>query len=131
MPAELLNRDLVHTVDAIELPAPGSAVEGRAERQDSYPIIVTRSFEETVERLLHMIGEVHVAVITDETVADLYGPVIIRALETAGLEPELATVPSGERHKTLTQAFELLDWLTGTQIGRRDVIPEAVMRESQ
>jgi 3-dehydroquinate synthase len=122
MAAELLNRDLVHTVDAIELPAPGSAVEGRAERQDSYPIIVTRSFEETVERLLQMIGEAHVAVITDETVADLYGPVIIRALETAGLEPELATVPSGERHKTLRQAFELLDWLTGTQVGRRDVI---------
>ena len=31
-------------------------------------------------------------------------------------------MPAGERHKTLRQAFELLDWLTGTQLGRRDVI---------
>jgi NAD(P)-dependent dehydrogenase (short-subunit alcohol dehydrogenase family) len=31
-------------------------------------------------------------------------------------------VPAAERHKTLRQAGELLDWLTGTQISRRDVI---------
>jgi 3-dehydroquinate synthase len=34
----------------------------------------------------------------------------------------VAAVRAGERHKTLRQAFELLDWLTGTQIGRRDVV---------
>jgi 3-dehydroquinate synthase len=122
MPAELLSRDLVHTVDAIELPAPRTALEGRARRQDSYPILVTRSFEETVARLLELIGDAHVAVITDEIVAELYGPVIIRGLERSGLEAEVATVRPGERHKTLKQAFELLDWLTGTQVGRRDVI---------
>ena len=122
MRADLLSRDLVHTLDAIELPDPGTPVEARAGRRDSYPIVVTRSIEQTVERLLQLVGDAHVAVITDETVAELYGPVIIRALEKAGLEPELATVPAGERHKTLKQAFELLDWLTGTQLGRRDVI---------
>jgi 3-dehydroquinate synthase len=122
MPAELLSRYLVHTVDAIELPPPGSPVEGRAGRRDSYPIVVTRSFEQTADRLLELVGDAHVAVITDETVAELYGPVIIRALRRSGLEPELATVPAGERHKTLGQAFELLDWLTGTQVGRRDLI---------
>jgi 3-dehydroquinate synthase len=122
MPAELLSRDLVHTVDAIELSRPGSPVEGHAARQDSYPILVTRSFEQTVEQLLHLIGGAHVAVITDESVAELYGPVIIRALRKSGLQPDVATVPAGERHKTLSQAFELLDWLTGTQLGRRDVI---------
>ena len=122
MPPELLSQDLVHTLDAIELPAPGTPVEGRARRQDSYPILVTRTFEQTVERLLELVGDAQVAVITDETVAELYGHVVIRALEGAGLEPELATVPSGERHKTLGQAHRLLDWLTGTQVGRRDVI---------
>ena len=122
MPPELLSQDLVHTLDAIELPAPGTPVEGHARRQDSYPILVTRTFEQTVERLLELVGDAQVAVITDETVAELYGHVVIRALEGAGLEPELATVPSGERHKTLGQAHRLLDWLTGTQVGRRDVI---------
>jgi 3-dehydroquinate synthase len=122
MPTELLSRDLVHTVDAIELPAPGSRVEGRSERQDSYPIVVTRSPEQTVERLLQLVGDAKVAVITDRTVAELYGPVVIGALEKAGVEPEVAAVPAGERHKTLRQAFELLDWLSGTQVGRRDLI---------
>jgi 3-dehydroquinate synthase len=122
MPAELLSRDLVHTMDAIELPAPGTSVEGRAGRQETYPILVTRSFEQAMERLLQLVGDAHVAVITDETVAGLYGRVVIRALEKAGVEPEVATVPAGERHKTLDQAFELLDWLAGTQVGRRDLI---------
>jgi 3-dehydroquinate synthase len=122
MPVEVLSSDLVHTVDAIELPSLGSDVLGRAERSESYPIVVTRSPEETVERLLQAIGAARVAVITDETVAELYGPLVIGALQKAGVDTEVATVPAGERHKTLRQAFELLDWLTGTQIGRRDFI---------
>jgi 3-dehydroquinate synthase len=122
MPVEFLSRDVVHTVDDIELPALRAPVEGRARRQDSYPILVTRSFEQTVEQLLQLIGDAQVAVITDETVAELYGPVVIGALEKAGREPEVATVPAGEQHKTLSQAFELLDWLTGTHLGRRDLI---------
>jgi 3-dehydroquinate synthase len=122
MPTELLSRDLVHTIDAIELPPPGSAIAGRSERQDSYPIVVTRAPEDTVERLVELIGDATVAVITDSKVAELYGPLVIGALQKAGLELEVAAVPDGERQKTLRQAVELLDWLTGTQIGRRDVI---------
>ena len=93
----------------------GSAVEGRSERRDAYPIVVTRSHEDTVERLLELVGNARVAVITDTTVAELHGPVVIGALKKAGIEPEVAAVPAGERHKTLRQAGELLDWLTGTQ----------------
>ena len=122
MPTELLSRDLVHTVDAIELPPLGSAVEGRSERRDSYPIVVTRSPEETVARLLELVGEAKVALITDTTVAKLHGPLVIGALEKAGIEPEVAAVPAGEPNKTLQQACEVLDWLTGTQIGRSDVV---------
>jgi 3-dehydroquinate synthase len=119
---ELLSRDLVHTIDAIELPPVGSPVEGRSARRDSYPILVTCSFEDTVERLLQMVGDAKVALITDANVAALYGPLVIGALEKAGIETEVAAVPAGERHKTLRQACELLDWLSGTQIGRRDVV---------
>jgi 3-dehydroquinate synthase len=119
---EALSGDPVHAVDSIELPAIGSDVIARAERRDAYPIVVTRSPEETIERLLQVVDGAHVAVITDETVGALYGPLVVGALQKAGVEPEIATVPAGERHKTLRQAFELLDWLTGTQIGRRDVV---------
>ena len=74
--------------------------------------MVTRSLEDTAERLLQLVGDAKVAVITDRNIADLYVPVVVGALEKAGLEPEVAAVPAGERHKTLRQAFELLDWLT-------------------
>jgi 3-dehydroquinate synthase len=119
---ETLSPDLVRTVDAIELPPVGAEVIAQAERSDAYPILVTRSPEETVERLLQEIGEAHVAVITDERVADLYGPLVFGALSKAGVRPEVAAVPAGERHKTLRQAMVLLDWLAGTQVGRQDLV---------
>ena len=56
-----------------------------------------------------------VAIVTDTTVMDLHGPTLVRALHRAGIEPEIAAIPPGERHKTLGQACRLLDWLTGTQ----------------
>ena len=122
MPTELVSRDLVHNVDAIELPEVDGPVEGRSERRDSYPIFVTSSLAEAVDRLIKLIGPRRVAVLTDTTVMELYGATVMRTLDGAGLEPEVAVVPAGEQHKTLARAFELLDWLTGTQIGRRDVI---------
>lgn len=81
VPVEVLSSALVHTLDAIELPPADRLVVGRAERRDSYPIVVTRSPEETIERLLRVVGDARVAVITDETVAALYGPLVVGALE--------------------------------------------------
>jgi 3-dehydroquinate synthase len=122
MPTELLSRDLLHTRDAIGLPPRGQPVRGHAERNDSYPIEVTRSIPETLERLLELVADANIAVITDRTVAALHGAALLGALADAGVEPEVAAIPPGEHHKTLAEAGRLLDWLTGTQIGRRDVI---------
>jgi hypothetical protein len=119
---ELLGRDLVRTVDSIGLPAAPHPVEGRASREDAYTIHVTTSLADTAERLIELIGGAKVALLTDGNVMDLYGPTLVRALERAGISPEVAVIPPGERHKALRQACDLLDWLTGTQIGRRDMI---------
>jgi 3-dehydroquinate synthase len=122
MSVQLLSRDLLHTRDAIGLPSPGEPVEGRAERRDCYPIVVSRSLPETLEEVVRLIGDAHVALITDRTVASLHGDALLRGLADAGAEPEVVAIPAGERHKTLPQALQLLDWLTGTQLTRRDVI---------
>jgi 3-dehydroquinate synthase len=119
---ELLSRHLVRTVDSIGLSSEPHPVEGRASREDAYTIHVTTSLAETAERLTELIGGAKVAIVTDSTVMDLYGPTLVRALERAGIEPEIAAIPPGEQHKTLAQACRLLDWLAGTNIGRRDVI---------
>ena len=120
--ARLLSPDLVRTVDSIGLPSEAHPVEGRSARDDAYTIHVTTSLRDTAERLIELIGDAKVAIVTDRNVMDLYGPTLVRALERAGIEPEVAVVPPGERHKTLGQASDLLDWLTRTEIGRRDVI---------
>jgi 3-dehydroquinate synthase len=122
MPTELLADDLLHTRDAIDLPPLGEPVEGRAARSDSYPIHVTRTLPETVERLAELVGGAQVAVITDRTVADLHGEAFLAALHDVGIDPDVVAVPAGERHKTPEQVLELLDWLTGTLLTRRDVI---------
>ncbi|HEX6651873.1 MAG TPA: 3-dehydroquinate synthase family protein [Thermoleophilaceae bacterium] len=122
MTVELLSRHLVRTVDSIGLPSEPHPVEGRASREDAYTIHVTTSLAETAERLTELIGDAKVAIVTDSTVMDLYGPTLVRALDRAGIEPEIAAIPPGEQHKTLGQACRLLDWLTETNLGRRDVI---------
>jgi 3-dehydroquinate synthase len=122
MPTELLSRDLLHTHDAIGLPPRGEPVVGHAERIDRYPIAVTRSIPETLERLLELVGGARLAVIADRHALSLHGPALLGALAGAGIEPDVVAVPAGERHKTLEQAARLLDWLTGTQLTRRDVV---------
>ena len=54
---------LLRTRDAIRLPGRGRpAVEARAARRDAYPIHVTRSEPETVERVAGLIGAAGAAV---------------------------------------------------------------------
>ncbi len=112
---------LLHNQDAIELPDPATTVYGRAARDDSYPIHVAVSLDEALEQLSSVIAGRRVAAITDGTVATVHGELLERLVES-GVEVEIATVPSGERHKTLRQACDLLDWLAGTQLTRRDLI---------
>jgi 3-dehydroquinate synthase len=122
MATEPLSRELLHTRDAIDLPPRAGPVHGRAERRDTYPIVITRSARETLGGLLDLIPGANVVVITDTTVGELHADELLRGLATAGVEVETIAIPAGERHKTLPQACELLDWLTGTQLTRRDLI---------
>jgi 3-dehydroquinate synthase len=122
MPTELLTNDLLRTSDAIGLPPLGDPVEAHAERADHYPILVTRDLADTVDRLVELIGTARVAVVTDETVARLHGDALLGALRDAGVEPHVRAIPAGEPHKTTGQAIRLLDWLTATDLTRRDLI---------
>ena len=64
---------------------------------------MTTSLGRAVERLIELIGDAQVAILTDSTVMDLYGPTVVRALERDAIDPEVAAVPAGERHKTLAR----------------------------
>jgi 3-dehydroquinate synthase len=108
--------------DAIALPGAGTTVTAHAERSDSYTVHVVAGMRALVDRLGHLLDGVSVAVITDETVRELYGSQLARGLQQAGIEPLVRSVPAGERSKSLDQAIALWDWLAGSELARRDVV---------
>src|SRR6188472_3162706 len=59
--------------DAIALPAANTTVTARAQRSDRYTVHVVAGMRELHERLGELLDGVSVAVITDETVRELYG----------------------------------------------------------
>jgi len=62
------------------------------------------------------------AIITDETVAGLYGEDVARSLAEAGLEATTVAVPPGEEAKSLAQAGKLYAALVASGLDRRSVV---------
>jgi 3-dehydroquinate synthase len=108
--------------DAIALPRGAAAVTARAQRSDAYAVHVVTGMRELLERLAGLVDGASVAIITDETVHELYGAPLVRGLRLAGIEPLVRTVPAGEGSKSLPQAIALWDWLAGSDLARRDVV---------
>ncbi|MGD2071163.1 MAG: 3-dehydroquinate synthase [Gemmatimonadota bacterium] len=62
------------------------------------------------------------AVVSDETVGNLYGADLVRRMEEAGLEARLVTFPAGERHKVREAWADLTDRLLAAGHGRDSVV---------
>jgi 3-dehydroquinate synthase len=114
--------EALHVADAIPLPDPSEPVIGRAARQDAYPIVVARTFEETMARVGEWLEGREVAVITDDVVESLYGATLVRALRESGKEPLVRVLPAGEASKSLDEAVAAWHWLAESDIARRDVL---------
>jgi 3-dehydroquinate synthase len=109
-------------LDDIPMPDGDAPVVACAERRDRYEIHVTTGFDATLERLAALAGGAGVAVVTDDTVEALYGPMLVRGLRDAGLDPIVRAVPAGEASKSLDRAVELWHWLARTGAARRDLL---------
>ena len=108
--------------DAIALPRTDAPVTAEAHRSDAYTVHVVSGMRELLERLAGLVDGAAVAVITDETVHQLYGAALVRGLRAAGVDPLVRSVPAGESSKSLAQAIALWDWLAGSDLARRDVV---------
>ncbi|WP_245886561.1 3-dehydroquinate synthase [Umezawaea tangerina] len=91
-------------------------------REDSYRIDVVRGVASAIEALLTELDGRSAVVITDHVVAELHAGPIIDALTERGQLLGTTSVPSGEKSKTATTAFELVDWLAQVGFARRDVV---------
>lgn len=115
--------DYVKVSERLRLPRDaGVPITGSASRCDEYPVHVCRDEPSAVQRLHSEIGGRRVALITDDSVAALHARGLAGRLAEAGLEVSMTSFPAGEASKSLKTATELLDWLAGTEMARRDVV---------
>jgi 3-dehydroquinate synthase len=63
-----------------------------------------------------------VALITDDSVAVLHARRLADKLAETGLEVSMTSFPAGEANKNLRTATDLLNWLAGTELARRDIV---------
>ena len=62
------------------------------------------------------------AVITDDTVADLYGEAVLASLREAGFDPCLWHFPHGETNKTMQTLTGALNFLCESGVSRGDIV---------
>ncbi|MFQ5494333.1 MAG: 3-dehydroquinate synthase [Phycisphaerae bacterium] len=86
-------------------------------RTDSLPEIGVH-----LQRRIGAATGLQVVVVTDETVGDAYGELVVRALGRAGFYPCIRRFAPGEASKDLATAGELYEFLSARHIGRDAVI---------
>lgn len=109
--------------DTVPLPPPDQVIHVGVVHQADYPVLVTEGIDDAVKHLVTTVEACHrVALVTDETVADLYGESVVRALDRHGVEAIMLTMPPGEQSKTMHTAERLLDALAHSSMRRRDLL---------
>ena len=89
----------------------------------TYPIHIGSGLLDCLgAHVLEALGEISVAVVTDDNVASLYLDRAVKSLEGAGLRVCTITLPHGERTKCLDQLARLYDFLCENRITRKDAV---------
>ena len=89
----------------------------------TYPIHIGNGLLDCLgAHVLEALGEISVAVVTDDNVAPLYLDRAVKSLESAGLRVCTITLPHGEATKCLDQLVNLYTFLCENRITRKDAI---------
>ena len=64
----------------------------------------------------------HCAIISDSTVAPLFGDRVKQSLTSSGFQPTLITIPAGEQSKTLAQAETICDQMIAAGLDRQSFV---------
>lgn len=87
-----------------------------------YDVVVGRGLLARLGEYVAPLAKGRTVIVTDETVAALYGEQALAALKSAGLAADLVAVPAGEASKSFTGLEQLLDQLLALGLDRRDVV---------
>ncbi len=91
--------------------------------RESYPIYIGSRLLQELPSLLKREGlSASCRVISDETVASLYGNDLCGLLQRHGLETRLYTVPPGEQSKSIDTLQALYNQMLGDGVDRRNVV---------
>ena len=89
----------------------------------TYPIHIGSGLLDCLGALtLESLGEIAVAVVTDDNVAPLYLDRAVKSLEDAGLQVCTITLPHGEETKCLARLSDLYTFLCENRITRKDAV---------
>ena len=89
----------------------------------TYPVHIGRGLVDQCGAMIReKLGEIAVAVVTDDHVAPLYLERTVESLHAAGLRVESIVLPHGEQTKCLGKLAELYDFLCSAKITRKDAV---------
>ena len=89
----------------------------------TYPIHIGSGLLDCLgTHVVEALGEISVAVVTDDNVAPLYLDRAVKSLEAAGLRVCTITLPHGEQTKCLDQLMNLYTFLCDSRITRKDAV---------
>ncbi|MBQ8201747.1 MAG: 3-dehydroquinate synthase [Clostridia bacterium] len=89
----------------------------------SYPIHIGAGLLDSLGVYVReALGDITVAVVTDDNVAPLYLGRAVRSLQSAGLTVKSITLPHGETTKCLNRLSDLYNFLCHARITRRDAV---------
>ena len=89
----------------------------------SYPIHIASGLLDSLGTYVReALGEITVAVVTDDNVAPLYLSRAVKSLLAAGLKVKSITLPHGEETKCLARLSDLYDFLCHARITRKDAV---------
>jgi len=97
-------------------------VEVRASPHQYHVLIESGLLASVGDVVKKQLGGLHCAVISDTNVAPFFGDRVKRSLTAAGFQPELITIPAGEKSKTLEQSGAICDQIIAAGLDRQSFL---------
>lgn len=92
-------------------------------KERSYPIHIGSGLLDSLGAYVReALGDITVAVVTDDNVAPLYLSRAVKSLLAAGLKVKSITLPHGEETKCLARLSDLYDFLCHARLTRKDAV---------